>query len=436
MAGYFRSPDATDRVFREGWVDTGDLGYLSDGELFVTSRRKDVIIKGGRNLYPQEIEEITGSVAGVRRGCVAAFGIADAKTGTERLVVVAETREMDKILRERLAAEIVARVDSALGIPPDLIELVSPQEVPKTSSGKIRRDACRNLYLHGKLGRKRLPAWLQLAKIVAKSSKGWVNLWLERSIGVAYGCYVWIVFVVLFIPAWPVIMFVPSGPSFHRSNQILRFLCRTWLWFSGLAPKLEGMENLVDASQLRTGEAKSLLLVSNHASYIDPIVLVAAMPFDIRFVAKQEAARWPVIGTFIRKCGALTISRNDPSQTSEDSEKITLSLKEGTAVHMFPEGTFTAHTGLRPFQMGAFKAVVETGSRIVPVTLSGTRKVLRDRNWLPRWGRIRVVVSRSMQSREKNWQEMVRIRDSVRVEILRHSGEGSLNLVRAGLSKE
>jgi 1-acyl-sn-glycerol-3-phosphate acyltransferase len=314
--------------------------------------------------------------------------------------------------------------------------LVSPQEVPKTSSGKIRRDACRNLYLHGKLSRKRLPAWLQLAKILAKSSKGWVKLWFERSIGVAYGCYVWIVFAVLLIPAWLVTMLVPSGPHFHRSNQILRFLCRTWLWLAGLGPKLEGFENLVEARQLSSGEAKPLLLVSNHGSYIDPVVLVAALPFDIRFVAKQEAACWPVIGTFIRKCGALTINRNDPSQASEDSERIVLSLKEGTAVHIFPEGTFTAHAGLRPFQMGAFKAVVETGSRIVPVTLSGTRRVLRDGNWLPRWGCIRVVVSRSMRPREKNWQEMVKIRDSVRSEILRHSGEGSLNLVRAGLPKE
>jgi len=435
MVGYFRNPQATNEVFREGWADTGDLGYLADGELFVTSRRKDMIIKGGRNLYPQEIEEIAGNVAGVRRGCVVAFGVNDLRMGTERLVVVAETRETDKIAREGLASEIVARVDATLGILPDIIELVSPHAVPKTSSGKVRRDACRSLYLRGQLTRKRLPAGLQLAKIVAKSSKDWIKLSLGRLMGVVYGCYVWIVLVLLLIPGWPVVMLVPSGPYFKWSNQILRFLCRTWLWLAGLRPDVEGQQYL---AEIRNSHNKNepLLLVSNHASYVDPIVLAATIPFDIRFVAKREAACWPVIGTFIRKCGVLTIHRNNLSRSSEDSEKIALSLSEGMAIHMFPEGTFTAHAGLRPFQMGAFKVAVDTGSWVVAVALSGTRRVLRDGSWLPRWGRIRVVVSPSLRPLEKNWQEMVRIRDSVRAEILKQSGEGSLNLVRAGLPKE
>ena len=78
MQGYFKNPSATAAVMREdGWVDTGDLGYLADGELFVTARIKDVIIKGGRNLYPQEVEEVASEVDGVRRGCVAAFGVSD-----------------------------------------------------------------------------------------------------------------------------------------------------------------------------------------------------------------------------------------------------------------------------------------------------------------------------------------------------------------------
>ena len=103
---------------------------------------------------------------------------------------------------------------------------------------------------------------------------------------------------------------------------------------------------------------------------------------------------------------------------------------------MFPEGTFTAHAGLRPFQMGAFKAAVDTGCRVVPVALSGTREILRDGSWLPHWGHIRVVVSPSLRPLEKKWQEMVRIRDSVRAEILKQGGEGLLNLVRVGLPKE
>ena len=94
MEGYFHNEEATAAVRRgDGWIDTGDLGYWADGDLFVTGRVKDVIIAGGRNIYPQEVEEAVGDVSGVRRGCVAAFGVRDAATGTERLVIVAESRE-------------------------------------------------------------------------------------------------------------------------------------------------------------------------------------------------------------------------------------------------------------------------------------------------------------------------------------------------------
>ena len=105
MQGYFKNPAATAAVMRvDGWVDTGDLGYLADGELFVTARIKDVIIKGGRNLYPQEVEEVASEVEGVRRGCVAAFGVSDQRLGTEKLVVVAETRETDRSRQDHIAA--------------------------------------------------------------------------------------------------------------------------------------------------------------------------------------------------------------------------------------------------------------------------------------------------------------------------------------------
>ena len=99
--GYFRNPEATRAAFRDGWCDSGDLGYWADGELFVTGRRKDIIIKAGRNLHPQEIEELVGDVPGVRKGCVAAFGVADPTIGTERLVVVAESRETAPAARQR-----------------------------------------------------------------------------------------------------------------------------------------------------------------------------------------------------------------------------------------------------------------------------------------------------------------------------------------------
>ena len=90
-------PTATRELLRDGdWIDSGDLAYWGEGEIYITGRAKDVIIKAGRNLYPHEVEEIAGRVAGVRTGCVVAFGAPDERTGTERLVVAAELRDMSR----------------------------------------------------------------------------------------------------------------------------------------------------------------------------------------------------------------------------------------------------------------------------------------------------------------------------------------------------
>lgn len=90
MQGYYRNTEATKAIYYQGWWGTGDLGYQADGELFITGRKKDLIIKAGRNYYPAEIEEIVSQAQGVRKGCVASFGIVDTRRGTEKLIIVAE----------------------------------------------------------------------------------------------------------------------------------------------------------------------------------------------------------------------------------------------------------------------------------------------------------------------------------------------------------
>ena len=141
MQGYFENAEATAAVVRDGgWIDTGDLGFVDDdGDLFVTGRAKDVIIAGGRNIYPQEVEEAVADVPGIRRGCVAAFGVQDPRTGTERLVVVAETRGAVPPDGSPLHAAVGAAIVAAIGVPADTIVFARPGSVPKTSSGKIRR---------------------------------------------------------------------------------------------------------------------------------------------------------------------------------------------------------------------------------------------------------------------------------------------------------
>src|SRR5919106_361997 len=84
-SGYWRNPEATARLIRGGWLDSGDRGYIAAGEVHITGRVKDIIIRAGRNLYPQELEEAVGEIPGIRKGCVAVFGAADRATGTEKL---------------------------------------------------------------------------------------------------------------------------------------------------------------------------------------------------------------------------------------------------------------------------------------------------------------------------------------------------------------
>jgi acyl-CoA synthetase (AMP-forming)/AMP-acid ligase II len=153
MQGYYRNPEATRRVlFAEGWLRTGDLGFLdADGYLYVTGRLKDLIILGGANVAPADVEEIVDRVAGVRYS--AAVGIDSERTGSQRLHVVAEIRDagLDGDDLSRLVREIVQRVHQAQGHRPARVLLVRPSTIPKTSSGKIQRSRLAQMIAGGEL---------------------------------------------------------------------------------------------------------------------------------------------------------------------------------------------------------------------------------------------------------------------------------------------
>ncbi len=146
MQGYFQSPDITRNTLRDGWLHTGDLGYVVDDELFVCGRMKDLIIVRGANYYPQDIEWTIGDIEGVRRGNVAAFGTLT--KGEEQLVVSAEANSRDA---ERLRREIAQRVAQEHGLSPFHVAVVPVGALPKTSSGKTQRRRVRALFESGSL---------------------------------------------------------------------------------------------------------------------------------------------------------------------------------------------------------------------------------------------------------------------------------------------
>ena len=146
-SGYYKRPDATAELFHDGWLRTGDLGYLADGELVICGRIKDLIIVAGRNVFPEDIERAVADVDGVRAGNVIAFGL-ESDRGRPNLVVVAESKGDDL---DPIRAQVAVRIKDAVGLAAKEILLVPAGTLPKTSSGKLQRTLCRTRYLASEL---------------------------------------------------------------------------------------------------------------------------------------------------------------------------------------------------------------------------------------------------------------------------------------------
>jgi fatty-acyl-CoA synthase len=416
--GYYRNEAATAALLPEGaaagWVNSGDRAYRADGEIYITGRVKDIIIHAGHNLYPHEIENAVARVPGVRKGCVVAFGATDPVAGTERLVIVAESRERKLEARARLAQAITAQVTETLGLPPDVIEIVPPNSIPKTSSGKLRRDATKQRFLSGKLDVAAPPVWLQLARLAGASSSGRIRSALRRSAEVLYGTYAIAMFVLLLFPAW---LFVLISPSRKASAGVTTAALRAYLKLAGWRVRVNGREHL--------HENTPRMLVANHTSYADIVVLMAALGTDYHFVAKAEVMSMPFFRTFLRKLGHFAFRREDRQSRLHQAQQIEDALRRGESVFVFPEGTFTAQSGVRPFHLGAFKAAIAAQRGIVPIALDGTRRVVRDGAWLPRPGRITITICPPIAPppSAEDWQEIVRVRDTARELISRFAHE-------------
>ncbi|MGI9028668.1 MAG: AMP-binding protein [Ilumatobacteraceae bacterium] len=149
--GYYKRPEETDELFHDGWLRTGDLAYLLEGELVLCGRIKDVIIVGGRNVFPEDIERAVGTLEGVRAGNVIAFGM-DGYKGKESVVVVAEVRTVDGgVDLDAVRHALHHRTLEVCGLPPRDVMLVRSGTLPKTSSGKLQRSLCREQYLEERL---------------------------------------------------------------------------------------------------------------------------------------------------------------------------------------------------------------------------------------------------------------------------------------------
>jgi acyl-CoA synthetase (AMP-forming)/AMP-acid ligase II len=144
---YFNRPDATAEALRDGWYRTGDLGYLAEGEVFITGRKKDLMIVGGKNIYPQDIESLVNQVPGVHPGRVVVFGIFNPELGTEEVAAVVETDPRSRADPARLSLSIREAVATGSEVTLGPLKLVDERWLVKTSSGKIARGANRDKLL-------------------------------------------------------------------------------------------------------------------------------------------------------------------------------------------------------------------------------------------------------------------------------------------------
>lgn len=410
--GYMNNPEQTRALITDGWLNSGDLAYRADGDIYLTSRSKDLVIRGGHNIYPYELEQAVGELPGIRKGCVAVFGSADTQSGTERIIVLAETKESGPERRAELEQRIHKLATGILAMPPDRVVLCRPHTLLKTSSGKLRRAATCAQFERGLPQPAPRSARMQMIRLTITSVVRLLRGHINRLPSTLYAVYAWGLFYLLAIPGWPLTMLLPGIGARWR---LIRGLSNLFCTLAGIRLTVTGLEHFKRGA--------SYILVANHASYIDGIALTAALPFRLCFIAKGEfQSRW-IPRLFLQRIGCEFVQRQDKQAGVEDTRRLTARAAKGQSVLFFPEGTFQPAPGLLPFCMGAFITAAHANRPVLPITLNGSRKILRSGSWFPRHGALAVIVGKPIEPKSRDWQGAIALRNRAREVILGNSIE-------------
>ncbi len=413
-SGYFREDAKTRQLFHDGWLDSGDRAYVANGDIFITGRVKDVIIRGGHNIYPQELEEEVAAIQGIRKGGVVVFGSIDRVSGTERLVILAETRESDANARAILRARITDVAADIIGTPPEEVILAPPRTIPKTSSGKLRRSAAKTLYEEGRIGTKPASVRWQIVRLALRGSAGAARRTARIFVDRLYAVWWWTVVAVCYLFAWTAVM---TMPKLEWRWAAARLLARAAFWGMGVPVSAEGTENL---------PSRDAVLVFNHSSYVDVVLVSAFVPGEPVFIAKKELASQIFAGPFLRRLGTVFVERYEIGASVEDAEAVARFARRGRVLVFFPEGSFTRRPGLSEFYLGAFKIAAETNRPVVPGVLRGTRAMLRGDQWFPRRMPLGIKVGTPIEPSGTDFAAVLSLRDAARAFILAGCGEPDL----------
>jgi 1-acyl-sn-glycerol-3-phosphate acyltransferase len=412
-AGYFEAPDKTAELVRGDWLESGDLAYVAQGEVFITGRTKDIVKRAGRNIHPADIEDAAAGLASVEPRGTVLFGVTDPQRGVERLVLAVETA-LPPPARGPLILSIQDLAADRLQIALDDIFFLDPGEIPRTESGKVRRSALGQAYLERDRPAGRVAPKRQLARLTRAALAGRLRRDLAAAADQLYTVYWWTVIGAFGLVVWPSLPML----SLHRRWQVMHVASR-------LALRLLGHALTVEAVGPRPDH--DVVYVANHASYIDSLVLAAVLPGDLAFTAFKALAEDPIQGTFAARLGTLFVERFEPGEAVADTERAAQAVRAGRPLVVFPEATAMRAPGLLDFRMGAFVVAAETGASVVPITIRGTRSILRhDRRWFPRRGAIGVRIGAALSPERHDFEAALALKSAARAEILSHVGEPDL----------
>jgi 1-acyl-sn-glycerol-3-phosphate acyltransferase len=330
------------------------------------------------------------------------------------MVVLAETRETDAAVRAALRARAYEIAGEIAGAPPDDVVLAPPRTVPKTSSGKIRRTAAKDLYENGRIDAAQRALWRQLLRLALAGVIPQTRRLAHIVADLLYASWWWTIVAFGFLLGWTAVMVLPR---LEWRWAAIRAISRAALVALGVPISTR------DIDRVPRGNA---ILVFNHSSYADALVLSALLPGEPAFVAKKELAGQTVAGSALRRLHTLFIERFDVAGSLSDAKMITAAARQGRDLVFFPEGSFTRRAGLSAFYLGAFKVAAESDLFVYPGVIRGTRSMLRGDQWFPRWSPISVDIYDPIAPDGTDFESVVRLRDAVRNVMLAHCDEPDL----------
>jgi 1-acyl-sn-glycerol-3-phosphate acyltransferase len=229
-----------------------------------------------------------------------------------------------------------------------------------------------------------------------------------------YGVYAWTLFALLAVPTWVLVLVVPGV---DRRWRLVRGAGALLLRLCAVRVTVEGTQRLPD---------RPYVVIANHASYIDSLIIMMAVPGPVVFAAIRGLERNPVVASFVRRMGARLTGGGGRSRDAPATRPFEDAASAGHVVAFFPEGTRSAVLGLQPFHMGAFLVAAETGVPVVPLAIGGTRWLLPPDRTLPRHSHVHVVIEEPVRSGKPGWRGAAELQRAARAALLQHLDEPDL----------